>query len=117
MDSNGALKGQGILYRPGEIFYEGNFDELPHGNGILEDIKNEVIYDGEFNKGKIEGQGKFTHYHNHYTYEGIISFDSRPTTGKLVFNNQEDPSKSFIVHFNNYPAIKARVEYTDGREY
>jgi hypothetical protein len=59
-DVAGYQKGKGILYRPGEIFYEGSFDSVPHGNGVLEDLKNEVIYDGEFNHGKIEGHGKLT---------------------------------------------------------
>ena len=80
-------------------------------------MKNEVIYDGEFVHGKIEGQGTFRHYHNLFIYEGTLSSDSHPTTGKLVVNNQEDSSKSFTVLFNNYPSMKARVEYRDGREY
>jgi hypothetical protein len=106
-----------VLYRPGEIFYEGSFEGVPHGNGVLDHISNEVIYDGEFSHGRIEGQGTFTSYHGLYTYEGTIGSDSNPTTGKLVVNSPEDPGKSFVAHFSNYPAMKARVEYKDGREY
>lgn len=110
-------KGQGILYRPGRIFYYGRFDSSPHGNGILDDIHGQVVYDGEFNHGKIEGHGKFTHYGNLYVYQGTVNAEGHPTTGKLIVNSKEDPSKSFTIIFNNYPAMKARVEYKDGREY
>jgi hypothetical protein len=43
-DVAGYQKGKGILYRPGELFYEGGFDSVPHGMGVLDDIKNEFIY-------------------------------------------------------------------------
>lgn len=113
----GYQKGQGIFYRPGDFLYEGNFDSVPHGNGVLYDLKNGFTYDGEFNHGKIEGQGKLTKDDNLYSYEGAINSDSQPTTGKLTVNHPQDHNKSYTVFLSNYPAMKARIEYQDGREY
>lgn len=45
-DVAGYQKGQGIFYRPGDFLYEGSFDSVPHGNGVLYDLKNGFTYDG-----------------------------------------------------------------------
>ena len=52
-DQAGYQKGEGLLYKPGDLYYKGNFDSIPHGNGILHDLKNEVVYEGEFNHGRV----------------------------------------------------------------
>lgn len=108
-DIAGYQKGQGILYRPGVLFYHGHFDTVPHGNGLLYDLQAGILYDGEFNHGNAEGHGKVSDFNNLYCYEGTISRSFEPVTGKLTVSDPQDGSPAYLVHFQNYPAMKARI--------
>lgn len=107
-DVAGYQKGRGIFYRPGELLFYGNFDSVPHGKGVLEDFKNEFVYEGDFNYGKIEGKGKLNKYNNAFSYEGTINVDAKPTTGILTVNSGEF-SLAFVAKLDNYPSNKAVI--------
>lgn len=116
-DPAGYQRGKGILYKPQEYFYFGEFDSVPHGHGVFESFKDKFTYEGSLNHGKIEGKGKIFSHDNLYVFEGVINSESVPTTGELTVNFQQDSTKSYRVVLDNYPLNKARIAYNDGREY
>jgi hypothetical protein len=74
------MVGQGIIYAPEKYAYYGEFDEVPHGRGKLISYKHDLIYDGQIEKGRVQGQGKVKHTKGWYEFEGTMN-DGRPQNG------------------------------------
>ena len=56
---NNMRDGQGVfLYRNGNTYEGGWKKNYEHGRGVLFNKKRQVIYDGEFDKGKLTGRGE-----------------------------------------------------------
>lgn len=74
---NEQPKGQGVIYALDKFYYEGTliaisggFDGTPHGSGKLELIKEGVVYQGQINHGKADGEGKIHSKDDRYCFEG-----------------------------------------------
>ena len=111
----GYQQGKGVIFVQDEYAFYGDFDTVPHGHGVLESFSSRYVYEGNFQYGKIEGQGKVHSIDNLFSFEGIFNHKSQPSTGNLIVNNSEDDSKSYTVILNNYPENKARIVYREGR--
>lgn len=64
----GYQQGKGIIYSVDEYIYYGNIDTVPSGTGVLESLVDQYIYEGEFNYGRIEGNGKVNSINNLFSF-------------------------------------------------
>lgn len=80
-------------------------------------MTDKFIYEGFFNYGKIEGNGRVDSTLNLFSFEGIFNGKSQPIKGNLIINNQENDMESYTVYLNNYPENKARIVFNEGRQY
>lgn len=85
--SQNIKKGKGNLYRisDGFLIYEGDWDkDKKHGFGKF--YTNVGVYVGEFKEDFFDGQGKMT-WKNNDVYEGEFKAGKRHGMGKLFFSN------------------------------
>ena len=79
-------EGQGVLTYTSSIVYQGEwFNDLKHGKGKEENLKNGETFEGEWKYGKLTGKGKMV-YQTGDIYEGefngqIVLF--------FIFNNTD----------------------------
>mmetsp|Transcript_13164 Transcript_13164/g.11244 ORF Transcript_13164/g.11244 Transcript_13164/m.11244 type:complete len:136 (-) Transcript_13164:75-482(-) len=85
-----------------------------HGKGTLYGPKEQIIYKGEFNLGKIEGTGTY-YYDSGQRYEGMMKDGLKHGIG-ILFN--PDGSKYCEGNFKNGNIEgKVQLNYQDGSRY
>ena len=52
---NDVKKGKGVIYKPGKYFYYGQIDHNPNGEGKIKIYQQEILYEGGFKNGRLEG--------------------------------------------------------------
>ena len=84
---SGKAKGKGEMVIKNKMKYVGEFnDDLPHGNGILENYCDGSVYEGNILNGKKNGYGKIK-FKNGIEYKGEFMDDKFNGKGKIIFPN------------------------------
>ena len=90
----GVMNGDGVIKTKNYIYKGYIKNGVANGFGCYEDLKTEVVYEGNFSMGKREGFGKEYNGENGYymsEYEGFWLKDTRDGEGKL--KRQKSPSQ------------------------
>lgn len=111
----GQANGQGSINIDGKVKYKGNFvNNVPSGNGRLEDLEKKYVYEGDFLDGKKNGRGKIEFTEGGVVYEGEFVNDKYEGQGKLVYPGEFEYEGSFK---NNKFDGEGTMKYDDGRKY
>ena len=92
---NGKAKGIGEMFIKNKMRYKGDFvDDLPWGNGILENFCDGSYYEGQLINGLKSGYGEMK-FKNGIVYKGEFSDDKFNGKGKLIFPNGREYEGEF----------------------
>ena len=112
-DDQFEADGKLFNYYINEKYYIGHIIQCdPHGMGVLYNKNNNIIYEGEFAFGKIEGIGKAYNDEDYY----IGQFANSNLNGKGIIYNLDDTIK-FEGTFENGKCKEGRFNYSDGSYY
>lgn len=113
--SNGQANGEGNLEILKKIKYKGNFvNNLPYGQGRLENLEEKYVYEGEILEGKKNGKGKIEFTDTKIVYEGDFVNDCYEGQGKLICPGEFEYEGGFK---NNVFEGEGEIKYEDGRSY
>ena len=111
---NGKAKGKGEMMMKNKFKYNGEFDDdLPNGEGILENYEDNSIYEGEINYGVKEGKGKIK-FSDGTIYEGNFKNDEFYGYGKIIYDDGNIYEGDFK---NNKKDGKGVFIWKDGKKY
>lgn len=104
-------KGQEITK---EYRYSGDFvDNEKHGNGIIEFVENEELYEGEFNQNEITGKGLYI-WSNKNTYKGDFVKGIKQGKGKYKWPDGTEYEGDYN---NGEREGYGTYKWVDGREF
>lgn len=104
--------GDGIIYLPDTLLYEGSFAEgRPNGRGQVQFLNHKCVYEGDIANGQANGEGVFTNSQDKYTFRGQWQH-SKPKTGRLDF-----ATNGTIIEFEDYDKNLAKITYEDHKVY
>jgi len=110
MDFKKNGKGEEIC--EGEYIYTGDFsNDMKHGNGKLEYVENGEMYDGQFDKGEINGKGLYI-WSNGEEYEGDFVKGIKHGKGKYTW---PDGCRYEGEYNNGIREGKGKYFWEDGR--
>ena len=66
------MKGKGALVVPQKYCYIGEFNHVPHGKGRFYSYEHRAIYDGHFERGKMEGEGFIKSVDGEFDFQGRV---------------------------------------------
>jgi len=111
---NGKAKGKGEMYINNKMKYKGEFnDDLPCGEGILENYKDNSIYNGNVLNGVKEGYGELK-FEDGTIYKGEFKNDKFNGKGKIIFSNGREYEGEFK---NNKMDGEGKFTWEDGKQY
>ena len=111
---NGKAKGKGEMYIKNKMKYKGEFnDDLPWGEGILENYKDNSIYKGEVINGVKEGYGELK-FEDGTIYKGKFKNDKFNGKGEIIFSNGRKYEGDFKNNKMNGEGI---FTWEDGKKY
>ena len=89
-------KGYGIvIFLPNNKKYIGEWEKKMHGEGIILDSNNKIIFEGHFIGGKVKGLGKYYYSEKEYL-EGTFDNNTVSGIGKYHFSNGNEWEGEFV---------------------
>jgi hypothetical protein len=113
----GSRKGRGLAYCANQYLYYGEVDRVPSGRGMLKLYPQNIVIQGQMRDGRPEGECHIRDLNGVYTFEGIISPQKLPSSGRFDVTNHTNPEKSYSIILDDYPNQRARIIFKDGCEY
>ena len=111
---SGKAKGKGEMFINNKMKYKGEFnDDLPCGEGILENYKDNSIYKGNVLNGVKEGYGELK-FEDGTIYKGEFKNDKFNGKGKIIFSNGREYEGEFK---NNKMDGEGKFTWEDGKQY
>ena len=111
---NGKAKGKGEMLINNKMKYKGEFkDDLPSGDGILVNYKDNSVYNGKVINGVKDGFGQLK-FEDGTIYEGEFKEDKFEGKGKIIFSNGREYEGEFK---NNKMDGNGIFTWEDGKKY
>ena len=111
---NGKAKGKGEMLIKNKLKYIGDFDnELPNGEGTMENFEDETNYDGHIINGIKEGFGTLK-FKDGTKYEGQFKDDKYEGKGKIIYADETQYEGEFK---NNLKDGVGVFIWPDGKKY
>ena len=111
---NGKAKGKGEMFINNKMKYKGEFnDDLPCGIGILENFRDNSVYNGNVVNGVKEGYGELK-FEDGTIYKGDFKEDKFEGKGKIIFSNGREYEGEFK---NNKMDGSGVFTWEDGKKY
>lgn len=106
-----CLEGARILFANGNTYVGGLKEDMLHGKGILRDVVQQSVYDGEFFEDQRHGYAVFTYPGGRY--EGQYQNNKRHGRGK----DEDDAGNMFDGEFQRGDFVRGTVTYAKGDIY
>ena len=111
---NGKAKGKGEMFINKKMKYKGEFkDDFPYGKGILENYRDNYIYNGNIINGIKNGYGELK-FEEGTIYKGEFKEDKFHGKGKIIFSNGREYEGEFK---NNKMDGDGIFIWEDGKKY
>ena len=112
---NDKFNGKGRILSVNGDYYEGDFNKgLIEGTGTFYSKKESYEYYGNFKKNKFHGEGKITYEKSNITYEGEFQNGYKKGFGTMIFADNSYYEGYF--ENNNFNG-KGKFFFNDGRSY
>ena len=111
---NGKAKGKGEMFINKKMKYVGEFkDDLPYGQGIMENYRDNYVYNGNIINGIKNGYGELK-MKDGTIYKGEFKEDKFDGKGKIIFSNGREYEGEFK---NNKMDGDGVFIWEDGKKY
>ena len=111
---NGKAKGKGEMFINNKMKYKGEFsDDLPYGEGVLENCKDNSVYNGKIINRVKDGYGELK-FEDGTVYKGEFKEDKFEGKGKIIFSNGREYEGEFK---NNKMDGNGIFTWEDGKKY
>lgn len=104
-------EGARILFANGNTYVGGMKEDMLHGKGILRDVTQQSLYDGEFFEDQRHGYAVFTYPGGRY--EGMYANNKRHGHGR----EEDDAGNIYDGEFVRGDFVRGTIRYSNGDVY